>query len=421
MADEGITLGSINFHRAFPFTHIFRSFRIATHLSKLFLALFLLILLYGGGRFLDTVWPTQDLAVGGDLGYVQPGNDYGQPQGIFNTFFSHEILQVDYVSNAVVSQQWTAMGLSIEQFFIYGPHWFYSEHPVYAGIYTIWFLLIWSIFGGAIARIAAVHVARDEKIAVRQALQFSIGKILSFIFAPLIPMGIFIFLGIALSIEGIVLLHIPYAGPIILGASFFLALGAGFVMTLVLLGLIGGFNLMYPTIAVEGSDSFDAISRSFSYVYARPWRLIWYFLVAVVYGGVTYMFVRWVIWIILALTHFFVGWWLSGQPQLYWNGMHSIWPIPVFSQLPYQVDLNHLKWSEQIAAGFIVCWVYLTIALLGAFAISFYFSSSTIVYFLMRAKVDATDMDDVYLADADDEFADIPITTEEPPPAAPAV
>ena len=41
-------------------------------------------------------------------------------------------------------------------------------------------------------------------------------------------------------------------------------------MTLILLGLTGGFNLMYPTIAVEGSDSFDAISRSFSYVYARP-------------------------------------------------------------------------------------------------------------------------------------------------------
>ena len=37
-------------------------------------------------------------------------------------------------------------------------------------------------------------------------------------------------------------------------------------------GTVGGFGLMYPTVAVEGSDSFDAISRSFSYVFARPWR-----------------------------------------------------------------------------------------------------------------------------------------------------
>ena len=53
---------------------------------------------------------------------------------------------------------------------------------------------------------------------------------------------------------------------------------AGFVMTITLFGTIGGFNLMYPTIAVEGSDSFDAITRSFSYVYARPWRMLFYTL-----------------------------------------------------------------------------------------------------------------------------------------------
>ena len=63
-------------------------------------------------------------------------------------------------------------------------------------------------------------------------------------------------------------------------------------MTLVALGTAGGFNLMYPTIAVEGSDSFDAISRSFSYIYARPWRMIWYTMVAIVYGALTFLFVR---------------------------------------------------------------------------------------------------------------------------------
>ena len=63
-------------------------------------------------------------------------------------------------------------------------------------------------------------------------------------------------------------------------------------MTLVLLGTVGGFNLMYPTIAVEGSDSFDAISRTFSYVYARPWRMLFYTLVAIVYGALCYLFVR---------------------------------------------------------------------------------------------------------------------------------
>ena len=96
-------------------------------------------------------------------------------------------------------------------------------------------------------------------------------------------------------------------GPIIVGALLFLALAAGFVMTLVLLGLVGGFNLMYPTIAVEGSDSFDAISRSFSYLYALPWRLAFYTVIAVVYGALAYLFVRLFIFLMLALAHKFVG------------------------------------------------------------------------------------------------------------------
>src|SRR3989440_5840949 len=51
-------------------------------------------------------------------------------------------------------------------------------------------------------------------------------------------------------------------------------------------------------------------------------------------------------------------------------------------------------------------WVYLAIGLLGAFAISFYFSANTIIYFLMRHEVDATELDDVYLEQSDDEFAE---------------
>ena len=63
--------------------------------------------------------------------------------------------------------------------------------------FFIWFLIVWAIFGGAIARIAAVHVARDEKISVRQAITFSFSKLLSFVFAPVIPMMIILVAGLA--------------------------------------------------------------------------------------------------------------------------------------------------------------------------------------------------------------------------------
>ena len=72
--------------------------------------------------------------------------------------------------------------------------------------------------------------------------------------------------------------------------------------------------------------------------------------------------------------------------------------------------------KQEIGARLIWLWVHLAIAMLGAFAICFYFSANTIIYYLMRREVDATDLDDVYLEQLDDEFAD-PATAEASAPA----
>ncbi|HMO26278.1 MAG TPA: hypothetical protein PKB10_08410, partial [Tepidisphaeraceae bacterium] len=101
------------------------------------------------------------------------------------------------------------------------------------------FLLLWSIFGGAICRIAAVHAARDEKISVRESLKFSTGKLISFFSAPLIPLIVLVVIGLVVAAGGFVG-NIPWIGPIVIGLAFFLALIAGLLMTLVLLGTIGG-------------------------------------------------------------------------------------------------------------------------------------------------------------------------------------
>src|SRR3712207_1254606 len=104
-------------------------------------------------------------------------------------------------------------------------------------------------------------------------------------------------------------------------------------MTLVLLGTLGGFNLMYPTVAVEGSDSFDAISRSFSYVYAKPWRMLFYSLVAIAYGALCYLFIKFFIWLMLLLTHYFTGlfvWRDAVNTAPYWPEM---WAPPSLTSL----------------------------------------------------------------------------------------
>jgi hypothetical protein len=428
MADEVQTIRAINWREVLPFTHLFRAFRIAIHPSKLLLALAALLLVYLGGRVLDGVWMDKYRAAPYEFGALDPmgvrGADLSGNRGIFISFFEFEIARVNDVCRSVLANNWFAgtsstpgVFPSVWAFLAIGPGILFANHPLYGLLFFAWFLLIWSLFGGAVARIAAVHVARDEKISVRQALRFSISKVLSFLFAPLIPLLIILFIGAVVAVTGLLLLHIKVVGPVVMGAVFFLALLAGFIMTLVALGTIGGFNLMFPTVAVEGSDSFDAISRSFSYVFARPWRMLFYTVVAIAYGALTYLFVRLFIFVMLMLTHYFVGWFLpqGGQPDRYWNGAGNppavIWPAPAWDNLTYDINYAGLKTSEDVAAGEISFWVYLTIGLLGAFAISFYFSANTIIYYLMRREVDATELDDVYVEETEDEFGEPVATT----------
>jgi hypothetical protein len=433
MAEEAFVLRGIDWRKTFPFTNLFRAFRVAVYPSKLALALLCLLLVYGWGRVLDGIWPDSYNQPRGLITMTSPfagssfsprdfrtfsprdfanrvrpdvldveANPKADNVGPFVWLMDAEGTRINQVVVSVLNWQWPAMIWGVFDIVIWIPVFTFLAHPFFFILFWIVALVLWSVFGGAIARLAAVQVARDETISVRQALRFSGGKVLSFLFAPIIPLIVILILGALVAIGGL-LLYIPYFGPIIVAVFFFLALLAGFVMSLLLIGTIAGWSLMYPTVAVEGSDSFDAISRSFSYVYAKPWRLIWYGLVALIYGALTYLFVRLFIWIMLGLTHYFVVWWQTANGISRWSVM---WPAPTYLSFPYAVDYSVLNWGEAAGAGILSFWIYLVIGLLGAYLISYYFSASTIVYYLLRRDVDAIEMDDVYMEESDEDFAE---------------
>lgn len=338
-------------------------------------------------------------------------------EGLFIHFIEYQINQVDRAAAGATSLDAGVTLDALCNFFFTAPKWAVTQHYVYFTVFFAFYVLVMAITGGAITRISAVQVARDEKISVRQALRFSTGKVLSFIFAPLIPIIIVVVIGLVLGVLSM-FMSVGYVGglwSIVVGALFVLALIAGLVMTLTSLGLVGGGHLMYPTIAVEGSDSFDAVSRSFSYLYARPWQLIFYSAVALVYGAITYLFVRYFLYLLLYLTHAGVGLFMWGDAYDGTTLMTAIWPAPNNPMnLSYDVNFAAIGGLHSIGAFFIAFWVYIAIAMLGAYAISLYFSSSTIIYYLMRREVDATAIDEVYLEPSDDDFAD---AQPEPTPA----
>src|SRR4051812_22805500 len=110
MADEQLgssnsdttILRGIDWREVFPFTHLFRAFRIAVHPSKLILALVALLAIYFGGNALDAIWPNKHLAPVNTLGVrpIEPMPE-GKNQGIFFTLFSFEVQRVNDVVHGV--------------------------------------------------------------------------------------------------------------------------------------------------------------------------------------------------------------------------------------------------------------------------------------------------------------------------------
>ena len=408
MPEDSRTVTSIDFRAVFPFTHLFRTFRIAIHPAKMYLALILLTLLYTGGRFLDYAWPAKYRAAT-DFAYSElPARALSDDStvvdrvGPFTTVFQYVSSQLYAGAQAVLNIDLFGLLGSLYNVLVAAPVWLVEKHPVFMLLTGLWLLILWSIFGGAITRIAAVQVARDEAPPITQALKFSMGKLLSFLCAPLIPLGIVAALVAVVAVGGL-LMYIPFVGPIAVAVIFPLTLLVGVVISLVLVGTVGGITLMYPTISVEGSDAFDAIGRSFSYVYSRPWKSAWYALVAVIYGAVTFLCLRFLAFILLGVIYASESL-LLFKDSAALERWQKIWPAPQWDNLTYTVSYADLGIGESIAAGLMTLWVYTIIGLLGAYVISFYLSASTIIYYLLRRDVDNTEMDEVDIDVTEEDF-----------------
>jgi hypothetical protein len=293
--------------------------------------------------------------------------------------------------------------------------WALFEHPLISLPYFILLFIVFAFAGGAISRIAALEFAKDEKPGFFQALRFARAKFKSFIAAPLAPILLIFILGFIIFIFG-ALGNVPYAGEILVAMLLILAIVLSFLITLLIIGLLAGFNLMYPAISYEGSDSFDAISRSFSYVYARPWRMGFYSILAAIYGALCYLFVfifatilLWSSYIFLALG---MAWSHSSKAQGM-SKLEGIWSVKM-PTLPTLFDFSGLNWTEAAAALIISIIVTIVLCITAAFAISFFFSANTAIYALMRKKVDNTLISEVWTP-SQIESEEMPVTIEDLP------
>lgn len=391
------------------FPGIFQTFRMSIQPTKLIITSCALAVICLAGYVMDQI--SQSVVTDSEgvtelqVYLEQPGrlqqfldeNKDAPGKGVFSTMWKSAAEKFnEAVKSVVLKHDIEGVIYNITAYFT-DVGWAIRRHPIYCIIFFAIKLAVMSVAAGAICRIAALQFARGEKPGLTESLRFSTKRFTSFFTAPLAPVVIIAFIGLFIFLLGLAG-NIPRVGELIVGAGMPLALLAGFLVTVILVGAIAGFNLMFPAVAYDGSDCFDAISRAMSYVYARPWRMIFYTAIAAVYGSVCYVFVRVFAFLTLWLTRWFlqIGLWTHSEDTQI-SKLTAIWPSPEFMRFLDHRRQMPANSTEQVAAFLVYLFVLVVIGLVVSFIISFYFSANTIIYSLMRTKVDGTAREDVYM------------------------
>lgn len=317
-----------------------------------------------------------------------------------------------------------AMAGSIESA-LRGGCWLLNQRPWFALLCGLFSLVVFAYFGGALCRSAAVESARDESISMGDALGFVREKFGGFLLAPLLPVIVGVGIAVLMFLGGLIG-AIPFIGELFTGVFYPLALLGGFALALVALATILGFHLMWPTIAVEGSDGFDALSRACSYVGSRIWHVGFYSFVLLLYGGVSFVLLRVVAVLVLKLSHKFTGWGVNLVSSAELDGvgkLEAMWQMPAWADLALLPTAGGvplwgafasgpLNGTETLGSWLLTLWVFLLVGLLGAFVVSFFFCGSTQMYFLLRRDVDATDWEEVYYEEPEEELPPSEVTPQ---------
>ncbi len=272
---------------------------------------------------------------------------------------------------------------------------------------SLWTVAVWAFFGGAITRVAAVELAREERVGWGEMVRFAGSRWVYYFAAPLAPLaavlvgsaligilGIFFWSDVTLLLAALIL-------PVVLLVSWLMVRG--------LLGLLFGWPLMWPAISAEGEDSFDALSRSYEYFHRRPLHYLFYAVVAGALGWLGWIVVSNVAAGMIALTSWAVDWgadtsrWVSGAEA----GSRQIRAV-----LDPEADISGIGW---LGAKLILFWFGCIKLLAVGYLYSYFWTASTAIYFLLRRDADATEMDEVFVEEDEEEpsYGLPPLATDE--------
>jgi ABC-type multidrug transport system fused ATPase/permease subunit len=267
------------------------------------------------------------------------------------------------------------------------------------------FLAVWSVFGAAILRTAALKLTREEPLSLREALRFGGKNGPSFLLAPVLVVAFAGFFVLCNAAAGL-LMSIPLVGSSLLALVLFpLVLVSSLLVVLALLGGFVGLPLMWAGIAIEQNGPLEALSRAFSYIFARPFRFFFgYFLVFVVMTVV-----------VVAGSHFErtvketvkLGVWNDNLDSLISlkprepDVLHDPFKEAERPQLEEDGignlrNIERAGWTEYV--GFFWMWLLLSAFVLGihGYALYLFLGGTVSLYLQLRREVDGTEEEEIY-------------------------
>lgn len=255
-----------------------------------------------------------------------------------------------------------------------------TDFPVSTFVLGIPMIVVALVGWCAIARSAAwefgIHASEGWTTCLTRSIQRA-PALVAVVLGPPVVVGL---IALGMGALGWVLLGLPavnVVGAVLWGLTLFVAV----VTVLLTAAWAAGSPMLAPAVACEGPDAFDAIQRAMAYVIGKPLRyLVYVGLLAAVGALLTTL---------LALV-------LRGGDELATRATamflaeeHAAIVLPHGSGTP---ELE----GTAVAAGRIVAfWRSMLTLALGSFVLSYFASSSAVLYLVMRRLNDGQDVGDL--------------------------
>ncbi len=266
-----------------------------------------------------------------------------------------------------------------------GQTWTYVGYNLIGGIAS---LVVWSFFGLAISRISMFQCGLDQRLSLSDAFAFALRKWTAVVGAPLATLAAIV--AIALPVYAISWLIRFDAGIFLIACVWLLILALALLMCVLAIGATFSWPLMWSTIAAEDSDLFDAISRSYAYLYQRPIHYLFYALIAAGLGLLGWLTACFTTEVVIDLSYWAIQ--VTG-------GVERTELFRSLATATAETESGLLLTSGRFVG--VANWMMRLVA--GAFSYSFFWSAAAAIYLMLRYETDETLLDDIVSNDSPDD------------------